>query len=331
MGKKSVHLDWVDILRGVNILLVVMWHVSLVDLSTGKPDIMCYHIQEMFIPFRMPLFMFISGGVLYLGRICKDWQTIDLYVDKAQRLLVPFIVFGVFCCTIKALMNQIVKSPIDISVDYFLKSLTVIYFKGSPTVQLWFLVALSVMMVMFPLYKVLCRNVVAMNVFLLLTVLWYCYNPIELPNVFCLNRVSKFLVFFFLGIYSFKFKLYEYLGNFYALVVGLACYMVSLWYEIDLLCSISVIVMMVSVGIIISKSAPNFLSSWRGYSYQIYLMSLVFQGFVELVLWKSFGRQELFWVFYVLNILFGGLGPVLVAKMVGRSKYAKLRMCFGMK
>ena len=180
-------------------------------------------------------------------------------LDKAKRLLLPFIVFGLFYCTIKALMNQIVKSPIDISVDYFLKSLTVIYFKGSPTVQLWFLVALSVMMVMFPLYKVLCRNVVAMNVFLLLTVLWYCYNPIELPNVFCLNRVSKFLVFFFLGIYSFKFKLYEYLGNFYALVVGLACYMVSLWYEIDLLCSISGIVMMVSLGIIISKSAPNFL------------------------------------------------------------------------
>lgn len=35
--------------------------------------------------------------------------------------------------------------------------------------------------------------------------------------------------------------------------------------------------------------------------------------------------------FYALNILFGVLGPVLVAKMVGRSKYAKLRMCFGMK
>jgi hypothetical protein len=61
-------------------------------------------------------------------------------------------------------------------------------------------------------------------------------------------------------------------------------------------------------------------------------MSMIFQAFVELILWKRlFYSETLFPLFYVLNVLAGIFLPVLVAKVMERCSFRWLRLCFGLK
>ena len=82
----------------------------------------------------------------------------------------------------------------------------------------------------------------------------------------------------------------------------------------------------------IAQYYPHLFNSFREYIFQIYLMSLPFQGFVELVLWKRlFYNENLFLLFYVLNVLSGLLIPVLIAKYIERCNIKFIRLCFGLK
>ena len=90
--------------------------------------------------------------------------------------------------------------------------------------------------------------------------------------------------------------------------------------------------MAVSAGILMARHRPRLFSSFRDYIYQIYLLSLVFQAFVELVLWKRlFYNEQLFLLFYILNILAGIYGPTLIARMVQKCPYKVVRLCMGLK
>ena len=84
-------IEWLAILRGMNILLVVMVHICLVDLSTGENHAFCTLVSWPFHAVRMPLFIFASGGLLYLSRIRKGVETRALYKDKFQRITIPFL------------------------------------------------------------------------------------------------------------------------------------------------------------------------------------------------------------------------------------------------
>lgn len=89
----SNHMDWLSVMRGLNIVLVVMYHVQLIDFATGNNHIICEQIPSIFTPVRMPFFIFSSGGLLFLSRINKNWNTKDLYWDKFQRIIIPFLFF----------------------------------------------------------------------------------------------------------------------------------------------------------------------------------------------------------------------------------------------
>lgn len=90
--------------------------------------------------------------------------------------------------------------------------------------------------------------------------------------------------------------------------------------------SMAGIVMCVAVGQSVARRLPGLFGSFRDYIYQIYLMSMFFQAFVELVLWK-----RLFLVFYALNILAGIYLPTLVARLAQRQPYRLVRLCLGIK
>lgn len=74
-------LEWLSLLRGLTILLVVMFHVQLIDKSTGENHAFCETISYPFRLVRMPTFIFVSGGLLYLSRIKSKWSVVSLYLD----------------------------------------------------------------------------------------------------------------------------------------------------------------------------------------------------------------------------------------------------------
>lgn len=325
-------IEWLALLRGLNIILVVMFHVQLIDMTTGENHVFCKTICEPFSPFRMPLFIFCSGGLLYLSRIRKQWTVKQLYIDKIKRILIPLVFFVTFYYFFKLSLNSFTKTPVVFSIGNFLESFCIYY--GHPSAHLWFLSVLFWMMLLYPFFRWLCEDKVRMIVFLLFTMGIYFIEtnvPAE-QNYFFLFSLHKYMVYFFAGIFFFRYELYRYFRSILSLVLTAAGYVVSFVYEVPLVSSLIGILCMISISHQLARLYPTLFSNFREYIYQIFLMSFIFQPFVELVLWKKlFYNEQLFLVFYVLNVLSGIYLPVLISKLVERSHYKWLKMCIGLR
>ena len=308
-----------------------MVHVQLVDISTGENHSFCNALSFPFHPIRMPLFIFISGGLLYLSRIRKNISTKALYKDKFQRIMIPFVFFVIVYYLIKATFNQFAKTPIDLSWSNFLESF--IYYRGHSSQPLWFLAVLMFLMLMYPLFRYLCDNKYRMIAFLLFCCgIFFIDTDLESRwNVFYILEVQHYLVYFFFGIFFFRFELYKYIENIGILLVLVLLYAACYYFSLGLLTSFIGISMMCALCLKIGTYMPKLFSSFREYIFQIYLMSLPFQNFVELILWKKlFYNEEFVYVFYMLNVLVGLFIPVIISKLVERCNIKFVRLCFGL-
>ena len=328
----SQRIEWLALLRGINIVLVVMFHVQLIDMTTGQNHTFCTLVSQPFTPFRMPLFIFCSGGLLYLSRIRKQWLVYDLYIDKVKRIVIPFLFFVTFYYFFKLSLNSFTKTKVVFSVGNFLESFCIYY--GHPSAHLWFLAVLFWMMLLYPLFRWLCDRNAAMIFFLLLTIAVY-FIETDIPgeqNYFYLFSLHKYVVYFFFGIFFFRYELYNYFKNPLSFVSVFFCYVISCVYEVPLVSPIMGILTMIALARQLSRFYPTLFVSFREYIYQIFLMSFIFQPFVELVLWRRlFYNEHLLLFFYVLNVLAGIYLPVLVSQIVERSRLTWLKMCFGLK
>ena len=137
MGNK-IKLDWIDIAKGIAILLVVMGH-SFPDAAVegGVKNVYLHFLHDVIYSFHMPLMFFISG--MLCGRILKleDFSGRVGYVkDRAFRLLVPYFCVAIFYLPFKLALAQFVNKPYNI-VD-----LWQIFVGVNPDGGLWFLFVL---------------------------------------------------------------------------------------------------------------------------------------------------------------------------------------------
>ena len=331
MNSQKQRIAWLAVLRGLNILLVVMVHIQLVDMSTGYNHAFCEWMALPFHPIRMPLFIFISGGLLYLSRIRRQIPISVLYKDKFQRIVLPFLFFVTVYYCIKEGFNQFAKTPVDLSLSYFLESF--VYYRGYSSQPLWFLAVLMLLMLMYPLFCYLCRDKYRMSAFFVFCcAIYFIDTDLESPwNVFYVLELQHYLVYFFFGIYFFRFELYNYLKNVVALPILLLLYVGGYICSVPLLTSLAGILLMCALCLQAARYVPMLFSSFRDYIFPIYLMSWPFQTFVELILWKHLCyNEQLFLVFYVINLLSGLFIPVLIAKLVERCPVRLVRLCFGL-
>lgn len=85
-------LDWMDSLRGLAIIFVLIWHaVSIPTVHGYSLPAWMETINNTVLPFRMPLLMFLSGTLLTksFGKPMKTY-----YKGKLQRLGWPYIVWS---------------------------------------------------------------------------------------------------------------------------------------------------------------------------------------------------------------------------------------------
>jgi hypothetical protein len=301
-------------------------------MSTGLNHTFCSQITAPLTPIRMPLFIFLSGGLLYLSRIQTNWKVRDLYIDKVQRIFVPFLFFVTLYFFIKVGLNSIVKTHVDTSLRSFLESF--VFYNGHPSAPLWFLATLMTLMLIYPLFCWLCQKQSRVIAFFAFCCLFYFLDlsPIMEYNYFNILAINNYLVYFFMGIAVFNLKLYKHLDRYAALPILAIIYVILFHFDVPLITSMVGILAMCSFSMLLARRLPNLFSSFRDNIYQVYLLSLIFQAFVELILWKKlFYNEHLFYLFYVLNVVCGIYGPMLVTKAVQRCPYRWLRMCFGLK
>ena len=83
-------IDYLDQMRGIAIILVVIGHVMQFSLGFGTS-----HLVDLIGIFHMPSFFFISGFLSYSS---QNNRWFELVFKRFKRLCVPFVVFSLAWC-----------------------------------------------------------------------------------------------------------------------------------------------------------------------------------------------------------------------------------------
>src|SRR3954470_17622498 len=78
-AKAAARLEWVDVAKGVGIVLVILGHV---------PPLEGQEVHRVIYWFHMPLFFFLGGVVLR-----RTVPTKDMIARRARQLAIPYFVY----------------------------------------------------------------------------------------------------------------------------------------------------------------------------------------------------------------------------------------------
>ena len=275
----------------------------------------------------MPLFMFISGFLFYMTRISKNKPYKDTMVDKLKRLYIPMIFFTIATFVPKVVLAPIMKHPAEVSFNYLMD--VFVLYKTNPLAEMWFIVSLIVLMSLYPLYKSVNRSKV-MECALLIISFILCISNIEC-RYFQLGHVAYMLVFFYGGILTCKYNVQKYLNNIYSLSISVALFAIIniALPHLPILTNFIGIIFSFTLCENISKYIPNLFSSYRNYTYQIFLMGIFFQMGVRYL----YGKEQSvipYWILYLLSIAVGVYMPVLISKAIKKLNNKYINICFGL-
>lgn len=159
-------LSYIDIAKGIGILLVVWAHILLVGFS-----------HRVIYAFHMPLFFLISG---MLFKRDKYVGFADFFKKRAKRLLVPFAIYSVVTWLIWALFRFVRH---DAVVSYWDPLLQTVIAKGSGAYMvhnsaLWFipcLFATEIIYFAISRYKVIIKLSISICCAAISFMLGYCF------------------------------------------------------------------------------------------------------------------------------------------------------------
>ena len=181
-------IEWMDVLRGTSILLVVFNHAILFasTLPSGSPEV-AWALNQVFAPIRMPLMVFLSG-LLVAPSLARGWR--QYLRGKARRVLYPYLVWSAIALVLLYLWkirDGLIGGVAPAAVTPW-EPLRVLY---DPLEHLWFL------------YDLFLFYVIALAVSRI-SPLWIAGGALVAAAVvpdFSAQRFLVLLVFFMLGVW----------------------------------------------------------------------------------------------------------------------------------
>lgn len=180
MGSKR--LNYIDMSKGIAILLVVFGHISQVT----------DNIKVLIVAFHMPIFFIISGLMMkHTGIANKDFC--DNLKHKAKTILIPYLSFE-FVYTILRMVTK--GFTLNNFIDRFIKESIML---KPQIISLWFLIALFIAQIIFMSYLKLNKNVNYFIVICLVISFMYVFN-VKTENIYLLIIGQSLLGMSFLSI-----------------------------------------------------------------------------------------------------------------------------------
>lgn len=126
MKSKSTNIEWLDTLRALAIIGVILIHVSTptVKMMYGKNMFFWWigNIMDSSVRFSVPVFLMLSGATM-LG---KEYKLIEFYKKRITRVLFPFllwiIIYWIYNCLIlpTQLQPETINSILHWAIRLFL-------------------------------------------------------------------------------------------------------------------------------------------------------------------------------------------------------------------
>lgn len=132
---ESKRLAWIDYAKGLTIILVVYHHSFLTLVNAGvKVNSWLINANLSVYSFRMPMFFILSG--LFISKSLAKKGARSYIMSRARLLLYPYILWAVIQATFGILFNQYANAT------WNLNRYLVIFYQPNATSQLWYLITL---------------------------------------------------------------------------------------------------------------------------------------------------------------------------------------------
>lgn len=340
--RKNNRIIWLLILQGWAMLWVVIGHAGPANNIEEFPPF-AQVLWNFAYSFHMPLFIMISGFLFYLTRInSPKWTYWPMMKEKMIRFGIPFVVWTLFAMIIKSVFSSDVERPTTISFSEFFNA--ILYPYNGPMREFWFLGVIIWMFALFPIWKILLRNTISIVLTSFFLVAFYFNSPNT--DFLALNHVSVHASYFWWGLLAAKSYYYynnkptdklsyiSYLGldtakgALFITIVGFITYIISNKYGWPYVPAIFGSLFSLGLCLVLYKSWPNTFSSFRNYTYQIYLLGLFAQEVVKMIRLKL---NLPFEPLYIVSIFAGLYIPVLIAIVVEKINWKPLKLCIGLK
>lgn len=201
------HYDNLDVLRGINIILVLVGHAIAIFVGTEKLTLssapVLVGLNEIFHCFRMPLFFMISG-LLIDKFIVKPYK--KAIKTKILRLLVPYFIWSFVAVVGMELVSRYTPLKLSLGLNFndFFNCLVV------PFWIYWFLYTLFFFFVGYYIIYKICPLYAKKLFFIISLFLQILYLLDKIPHIWILNTISMYLLYFSLGTF-----ILEYFGEFF--------------------------------------------------------------------------------------------------------------------
>lgn len=180
--KTGIEIDWIYIAKAIGIILVVIGHFS----PSAAPAYWS-NIRGVIYKFHMPLFFLLSGYLYDHGK----YSYLTLIKRKSERLLIPFISIAIIFFVIKLFFGKVFKlqNPFEVS-----QALAVAVDPlNSHMPLLWFLHALMIIFLIYPLFRTIIDNNWA------ILILFLIFNLLGLNRILFFGKPIFYAIFFILG------------------------------------------------------------------------------------------------------------------------------------
>jgi fucose 4-O-acetylase-like acetyltransferase len=179
------HLDWIDIARGITIVLVVLQHVSQGLVRSGLSTANSwYHVQEYAgYAFHMPVFFFLAG--LHVERSLAKGK-LTFLKTKAETLLYPYFLWSLLQGGMQLLLAGYVNEKVDAGL--------LVKILWNPIDQFWFLYSLLLCHLLFLLLPKRRQSILPAAVFFVVL------NSVGRLPAYILRKTPHMRFFYALGV-----------------------------------------------------------------------------------------------------------------------------------
>ncbi len=313
-GDDGRFLRWVAYLQVIGIVFVVLGH-SFHEYPDGQMGHTML-LYRMMYSFRMPLFMFVSGFLMVYTTFSRGRHTTwrKFAASKVRRLMVPFIVLSLITFVPRSFMSGIADDEIELSLGSLGQSLV---FSGHLVVPLfWFLQASFTLLLVNYAVIAFARRQGWRDAYvypaLILGFTLLPLVPIGFGYVFAIGDAIRLGVFFVLGAaYA---RAHEAVDRVVPWTSwGMVAIVTAVWVMTFFLtentdaapvCSVSGIMMCISVAKMLEKYKVAVLDHLIGANYIIFLLSWFCNVISQQVLHHY---TDLPWWVYTVLSLFSGI------------------------
>lgn len=330
--KSTIKINWISILQGWSMLLVVIGHAGLSKIPRNPDEPVISLIEYLIYSFHMPLFMMISGHLFYLTRVRSSVSYRRMVSGKFKRLGIPYVAFTGITFLLKNMFNEHMVRQTSFSAQEIMNAF--LYPTHNPLGELWFIATLLVIFIFSPLLTgALRKPLYAAAAGLALFLLYLFPGNIQL---FCLSLAARYGIWFFIGLLIGKYQGKDYLDSRRSLAgAGLLfslAFILSHRYgirEIDFVVTLAGCFFSYALALRLDRRLPALFHTFRDYTFQIYLLGIFFQIAFKLFYQKLLSPHG-YGLAFCACVLLGIYMPVLIAGAVQKMQVRALDLILGL-